>query len=749
MGTIARDTAAAIDIAIPKSRHSSQFRKRNSSVTFTTLRSSLFTSCTNNDNISLASGSFENMSHGYETERLPDLHVLRRPNNGTPTAPTMFSVVSHSDRSSTRPLFRRETASSCQASRGCSLLRFFSARRGRQLSEAQLRKKVRKHCDRGDWPRVRKLISNHDFAEVPEVVAETNSIIAKSSSSEGKRSSTNELIQNPTSRRPSYGSRNGERLSFAGKESAAAAAVIKAAAAAAMLEEGSKSEDCSDNSDIRSGENILHDVCRHNPPLDVIELLLTTLRHRRGITCSRDDDGRTPLHVAVAYGASPGVIGALARADPVPATMGDDDNRSPLHLAVKFLAYQERNMQQSQSSPRRRSSSSSRVSNIAVMRKGKRQKRDSNANTPVLLKEKKRDEARQTLMILKHAMITYPGQIDFKDEDIKGFAPLDYAIDGSITDQAILNLLIRRNESRDLCLQTTPKAVPSNISRKMRNCFIATFVKQASLSSALSNEQLLRRQRGSTRSRSSVSSRNSSKSQDSTVLKQLEEEEISARRHRINRINRRDKKMRAQEGLFDVFGIDESITLERLAVQLDDQSHPKQHSRESLSQMSFEEQKESTESFQPDDKPLNQCSMSCREVGKNSIHSGLDNSMTTQGHFATAEQSAGNFYHELESIAVMRRMADEEMYNLHLQAYLDDTIGEFMGDLKYCDDLDFLYDDPDEIDIYEYPDGKYVTHQKDNYIQDHRIPIFEICVTNHIINEKSLQFDEFSEITCR
>jgi hypothetical protein len=225
---------------------------------------------------------------------------------------------------------------------------------------------------------------------------------------------------------------------------------------------------------------------------------------------------------------------------------------------------------------------------------------------------------------------------------------------------------------------------------------------------------------------------------------------MSARRHRINRINARDQKMRAQEGLFDVFGIEEAAnTLERLAVQLDDQSHPKQHSRESSSQLSLKKQRESTESFQSDGKPINQCSISCSEVGKNSIHSGLDNSMTMQGHFATAELSAGHFYHKLESIEVMKRKTDEEMYNLHLQAYLDNTIGEFMGDLKYCDDLDFFYNDPDEIDIHEYPDGKYVAHPTDNYPRDHPIPIFEIFVRNHIIDDKSLQFDEFSEITFR
>eukprot|EP00804_Cyclotella_cryptica_P025810 CCRYP_002687-RA/>CCRYP_002687-RA protein AED:0.18 eAED:0.18 QI:430/1/1/1/0/0/2/198/592 len=557
-----------------------------------------------------------------------------------------------------------------------------------------------------------------------------------------KHSLNNELIQNPNSRRPSYGSRNGERLSFAGKESAAAAAVIKAAAAAAMLEEGSKSEDCSDNADMTSGENILHDVCRHNPPLDVIELLLTALRHRRGITCARDDDGRTPLHVAAASGASSVVVDALAMADPVPASMGDGDNRSPLHLAVKFLAYKERSEQHSQALPRLRSTSS-RASKIAAIRKGKRKNRNNNSNTSILLIEKELCEARQIVMILKNAMITYPGQIDFKDEDNTGFAPLDYAIDGSITDQTLLRLLIRRNTSQHLCLKSTPMAETSHMSRKTRHCFIATFTKQ---SSALSNESSHRRRRGSTRSRSSVSTRHSFKSQDSTVLKKIEEEEMSARRHRINRINAKSEKMRVEEGLFDAFGIEESDTLEQLVMVADDQSYPEQHSLEPSSQISLEELRESNESFHSDDKPPNPCCVSGKEVVKNSVHSGLNTSTTTQGH----SRNTVHLRQDPKSTAVIKQMSDEEMYNLHLQAYLDDTIGELMGDLKYCDDLEFLYDDPDEIDMCEYSDEKDAEQHTDNHIpKDHRVPIFEICVANHMKDGSSIQFDECSEITCR
>lgn len=61
---------------------------------------------------------------------------------------------------------------------------------------------------------------------------------------------------------------------------------------------------------------------------------------KRGSTCGRDENGMTPLHVAMS-GASSGVIDALTRtrADRLAATMGDVNHRSPLHLAVKYLAY--------------------------------------------------------------------------------------------------------------------------------------------------------------------------------------------------------------------------------------------------------------------------------------------------------------------------------------------------------------------------------------------------------------------------
>jgi hypothetical protein len=210
------------------------------------------------------------------------------------------------------------------------------SRRRKTISEANLRKQLTKYAERGDWNNVRKLLSKHDFATIPMPTingGDNNSHEAKSASAD---------------RRPSYGSSRNSftRNSFTGKESAAAAAAIKAAA---LFDDDSSASDAhvaSDNQHLDVGENILHDICRYKPPLDVIETLLTSLEHRRGYTSGKDDMGRSPLHVAAACGASPDIIEALALADPSPASMGDVDRRSPLHIAVRYLAYSNRQQEE-------------------------------------------------------------------------------------------------------------------------------------------------------------------------------------------------------------------------------------------------------------------------------------------------------------------------------------------------------------------------------------------------------------------
>ncbi|KAL7528671.1 hypothetical protein ACHAXR_002565 [Thalassiosira sp. AJA248-18] len=364
----------------------------------------------------------------------------------------------------------------------------------RTLSEAQLRKKVRKAAEKGDWDCVRKLVTNYQFSDIPEATP-------------ARRGSANPSIiqeEPATSRRPSYGSRkNGERLSFTGKESAAAAAMIKAAA----LEESEGSNNGLDDSGpsseqrLDTGENILHDVCRFRPPADVVETLLTALRHRRGFTSGTDDQGRTPLHLAADSGALPEIIDALICADPTPATMGDKECRSPLHLAMRSIVY-------------------------PVLPYGRTSKNLPQEEMPT--PEENLERTYKTVKKLKEAMLTYPGKVDFKDEDKSGYSPLDYAIDGNISTEKLIQCLIRRKE---------PRTRRSTRQRTQKNFTTG---------------------RSSTRSISGSSAATSvTEDQDMEVFLQLEQVEIETRKHRIEKIKMKRQKAVINDALFDMFGIEE------------------------------------------------------------------------------------------------------------------------------------------------------------------------------------------------
>lgn len=170
-------------------------------------------------------------------------------------------------------------------------------RRRKSLSEPQLRKKLTKLAERGNWNAARKLISGYEFP----AIARDSFILENTLREESS----------PRRRRSSY--RSGNRHSFSGGESSAAAAVIQAV----LIEESESSSD----DEIDTGENILHDVCRCQPPLDVVKTLLCALQHRRcGSTIfGTDDQGRTPLHVAATMGASSEVIDALVCANEIEA----------------------------------------------------------------------------------------------------------------------------------------------------------------------------------------------------------------------------------------------------------------------------------------------------------------------------------------------------------------------------------------------------------------------------------------------
>ena len=683
--------------ALPKDGFA-PLRMQRSSITNSTHRSSCLTNYTSNDNGSFDSAKMGELSRDHPKEALPPLHVLRRSNNDG-TAPTMFSVMSRSDKSSNRSLLNKDASVKLSP-----LFRFMKyGRRRKQLSEVQLRQQIKKHCESREWSRVRKLISRHDFHEGPEEILETaNSVAAKSSSSEDRQSSNKEMVHNIASRRPSYGSRNGERLSFSGKESAAAAAVIKAAAAAALLEECSSSENGGDKSVILCEENILHDICAYNPPRDVIELLLAAMRHRRGSTCGRDDKGRTPLHVAAANGASSEVIDALVRADPLPATMGDDDDRSPLHLAVKYLAYDEYVIHTPQST--------AKPSMFQFRRTGA-----EHPGFSIPSRDEVIEETRTTVEILKNTMMTYPGQVDFKDEDKTGFAPIDYAIDGSVMDRYILRWLIRRSKSQNLCRRSTCQSQESDRTPKTRNSFSRV---KAAVNACETPAAFSRKTRRSTHSGSSVSSVGSLHSQDVFVVHQIEKEEIEARKHRIDRLSLRKKKKRTLHRLCDVFGIEEasnpSLTQDLIHYEL---SQVPSNSREELN-----------DSFKP-------ASL------ENIDHVQTLNEEDAEAFDLPAVDLAKN---DESALPTNQCMTEEEIYMYHLQSYIEDHMDGAYDNLEYCDDLEFLYDDPDEV---EQTNSKHNLDKSETSVKctEGEILSFDVIVTRR---NNSWDFDDCSEITC-
>jgi len=409
----------------------------------------------------------------------------------------------------------------------------FKRGKKRLLSETRLRKKLKKLAERGDWDGVRELITGYEFSDaVADVIAD------HSSPKRGSFSSVVAQEEPPAgttaARRPSYGSRE-QRRSFTGSfkgESAAAAAVIKAAAAAALEESSSSHNDsgphqgkadsgpstsCSRRPNM--GENILHEVCRHCPPLDVLETLLVALRHRRGCLSATDDLGRTPLHLATASGATPTLVDTLVRADPSPASMGDDDRRSPLHLAVRRL-----------------------VEPTPILHHHHQRKVPLEVpSSPEELLE----WTLQTTRILKDAMLTYPGRIDFKDEDGAGFSPLDYVIDSNVKSESLIRTLIRRKEPR--CRRSSGRAQRGSGSGVYRLSDNGSFSRKSNLTCG--------------RSIYSAASSVTEDLQDIEILMRLEEDEIEARRGRIRKIKERkareEHQARMSDALFDVFGIEE------------------------------------------------------------------------------------------------------------------------------------------------------------------------------------------------
>lgn len=80
------------------------------------------------------------------------------------------------------------------------------------------------------------------------------------------------------------------------------------------------------------GRNVLHIVCKYNPPLGVIELILKKMPWS---VSEMDINGRYPLHLASKYGALPEVLDLLSFEYPNALSNQDCHGKTPLHLVCE------------------------------------------------------------------------------------------------------------------------------------------------------------------------------------------------------------------------------------------------------------------------------------------------------------------------------------------------------------------------------------------------------------------------------
>ncbi|KAL3815488.1 hypothetical protein ACHAXA_000725 [Cyclostephanos tholiformis] len=523
-------------------------------------------------------------------------------------------------------------------------------KKGTRWSESQLRKLAKKNAANGDWNAVRKLIGGHKFADVPEgYVPRRPGGGGGGEVGQQQAADPSSAPQDATMRRPSYGSQ-GRRSFNRETNSAAAAAVIKAANLEEYCEEqlgeggrgvpsggpaSSSSPSHLPNNPLLAdnrpdyGENILHDLCRFHPPSDVIETLLFALNRRRGCTIGTDDAGRTPMHVAAECGAGVDVLRALVQADPTPASRGDVYRRSPLHLAMRYCVFHY------QPNPH--------------------DHHHQSGNNKMLSPEDVMEETLEVVQVLKEAMLDYPGKVGFKDEDASGYSPLDYAIDGDISNEKLIHALIRRRD---------PKRMHLSSSLPTREQMMVHTTKRGAFSLRSSSN------RSSARSSSNCSVCSSSTGVtggdiDIEVLQRLERDEIEARTLRINKMKARRRLERMNYSLFDAFGIDEQRTgTPVIAAAALSASVPATVAPIATT---------TAESV----------------LRKIESQTRVENGPTEK---APTEVPAK----EVNKAPRAMEMSDVEIYNKHLQDYLDGHLEEFAGVLEQCDDDGFdIFEDPE------------------------------------------------------
>lgn len=88
-----------------------------------------------------------------------------------------------------------------------------------------------------------------------------------------------------------------------------------------------------ESSNKKNDETVLHTSCRHQPPLEIIKLIID--KFPISVSTRTLKEKQYPLHIAATYGAHPGIISLLIEKHPSAASSSDHNGKTPLHLACE------------------------------------------------------------------------------------------------------------------------------------------------------------------------------------------------------------------------------------------------------------------------------------------------------------------------------------------------------------------------------------------------------------------------------
>ena len=159
-----------------------------------------------------------------------------------------------------------------------------------------------------------------------------------------------------------------------------------------------------------NNESLLHQVCRHQPPLSLIRYMI---EKNSKLLYTTNSFGHSPLHVSIQNATSPEIIDFLCSSSPDMAGMKDHMEKTPLHIACDCYS-------------KRRSQNKS--------------KRDFRSN-------------KKSLRKIIETLIEY-SPTTVNSEDIYGLTAIEYALNAN-TDIKTLQMIQRSSEKewkrRDNC----------------------------------------------------------------------------------------------------------------------------------------------------------------------------------------------------------------------------------------------------------------------------------------------------------